>query len=257
MKLLKRWAVCLMLSLMFAGFVQGRVVEAQGNAPDSFGAKNTFGVLGEYSNDSSRIIIGSTDNEKFGAIGLTYQRRLYSNDHLIFSYAAEFRPVIIESNPASSGYTVQTSPTAKTLPPSSGPTLTTKCVTRTLPYKYEDSQTGIVYAGTVFLTCDRVTTFSQSLSPIGFRLNLRPHHALEPTFSTYEGYKFSTRKLPVDSAGSFNFVFEFGAGIEYYRSANRSIRLEYQIQHYSNAFSADSNPGVDNGMFKVTYTFGR
>ncbi len=257
MKLLKRWAVCLMLSSMFAGFVQTRVVEAQVNAPETFGAKNTFGVLGEYSNDSSRIIIGSTDNEKFGAIGLTYQRLLYSNDHVIFSYGAEFRPIIIESNPASSSYTAQTLPTAQTILPPYGPTLTTKCVTRTVPYKYEDNQTGIVYAGTIFLTCVRVSTFSQSLSPLGFRLNLRPHHALQPTFSTYEGYKFSTRKLPVDSAGSFNFVFEFGAGIEYYRSANRSIRLEYQIQHYSNASSADSNPGVDNGIFKVTYTFGR
>jgi opacity protein-like surface antigen len=67
----------------------------------------------------------------------------------------------------------------------------------------------------------------------------------------------STKPLPVTSAGSFNFSFEIGAGVEYYRTANTSVRLEFQVQHYSNAYTAGSNPGVDSGMIKVTYSFGR
>ncbi len=67
----------------------------------------------------------------------------------------------------------------------------------------------------------------------------------------------STKNIPIDSAGAFNFTFEFGAGLEYYQSQSRSIRFEYQIQHLSNAYTAETNPGIDNGLFKMTYNFGR
>jgi len=35
------------------------------------------------------------------------------------------------------------------------------------------------------------------------------------------------------------------------------MRFEYLVQHYSNHNTAYANPGVDNGLFKLTYTFGR
>jgi hypothetical protein len=35
------------------------------------------------------------------------------------------------------------------------------------------------------------------------------------------------------------------------------VRLEYQLQHYSNDYTASANPGVDSGIFKLTYSFGR
>ena len=37
----------------------------------------------------------------------------------------------------------------------------------------------------------------------------------------------------------------------------QSIRVEYVVQHFSNHDTANANPGVDNGIFKVTYSFGR
>ena len=67
----------------------------------------------------------------------------------------------------------------------------------------------------------------------------------------------SAKKIPIESAGSFNFTFEFGAGLEYFLSPSRSMRIEYQIQHFSNAYTAQQNPGVDNGLFKMTCSFGR
>ena len=63
--------------------------------------------------------------------------------------------------------------------------------------------------------------------------------------------------MPSANAGSFNFDFEIGAGFEYYRSPRNSVRLEYQVQHYSNKNTAADNPGVDNGLLKLTYSFGR
>jgi opacity protein-like surface antigen len=105
--------------------------------------------------------------------------------------------------------------------------------------------------------CGRRWTYAQGLSPAGTRINLLPHRRLQPTASFLAGYILSAKKIPLDSAGAFNFTFEFGAGLEYYQSQSRSIRLEYQVHHFSNAYTADTNPGVDNGLFKVTYNFGR
>ncbi|HWW98079.1 MAG TPA: acyloxyacyl hydrolase [Edaphobacter sp.] len=83
------------------------------------------------------------------------------------------------------------------------------------------------------------------------------HRRLQPTASVLIGYMLATKKIPIDTAGAFNFTFEFGAGVEYYQSQSRSIRLEYQIQHFSNAYTANANPGVDSGLFKLTCNFGR
>jgi Lipid A 3-O-deacylase (PagL) len=52
-------------------------------------------------------------------------------------------------------------------------------------------------------------------------------------------------------------MFQVGAGIEYFRTSTQSMRLEYQLQHFSNAYTAPTNYGVDSGLFKFTYTFGR
>jgi hypothetical protein len=96
----------------------------------------------------------------------------------------------------------------------------------------------------------------QGFSPAGIRFNLMPRHRLQLTFSSLAGYMFSTQEVPILGAGSFNYTFEFGGGFEYFRSRNRSIRLEYQVQHFSNKKTADLNPGVDSGFVKLTYAFG-
>ena len=53
------------------------------------------------------------------------------------------------------------------------------------------------------------------------------------------------------------FTIEVGAGFEFYRSAKKSFRVEYRYHHISNDYTADQNPGIDNGLFQVTYAFGR
>jgi opacity protein-like surface antigen len=70
------------------------------------------------------------------------------------------------------------------------------------------------------------------------------------------GYMYSTQPIPVNEAGSFNFTFDVGAGFELYRSQNRSIRAEYRYHHISNHGTATYNPGIDSGMFQLTYSFG-
>jgi hypothetical protein len=65
----------------------------------TFGSKNTYSAFFEYSNNSSHIIFGSTPNRKFASVGFQYERRLLSNREFVWRYAAEFRPLILESDP--------------------------------------------------------------------------------------------------------------------------------------------------------------
>jgi opacity protein-like surface antigen len=132
-----------------------------------------------------------------------------------------------------------------------------QCIAGQRTFSGTDPNTGVFYSETISTACGRQWTYAQGLSPAGTRINLLPRRRLQPTASFLAGYVLSTKKIPIDTAGAFNFTFEFGAGLEYYQSPSRSISLEYQIQHFSNAHTAVSNPGVDNGLFKLTYNFGR
>ena len=101
------------------------------------------------------------------------------------------------------------------------------------------------------------------MSPLGLKLNFLPRRRVQPVFTVLTGYVFSTKPIPIAQAGSFNYTFEFGAGLEFFRShepgffGNRALRAEYRYHHISNAYTAASNPGIDNGLLQITYSFGR
>jgi hypothetical protein len=218
---------------------------------------NTFTGFFEYSNDSTHIILGNAENRKIGAIGFQYQRRLVYRRLWNFSFTVEMRPGMLESDPVQTVSTYQTLPTIFTF--SGGPVPIGRCVAGDTPYNQTvTTPTGpVTYAGRVVGTCGRRTVIEQGLSPAGVRFNLLPRRRLQPTFSSNAGYMFSTQQVPVPNAGTFNYTFEFGAGLEFFRSRTRSMRLEYQVQHFSNKKTADANPGVDSGFVKLTYAVGR
>jgi Lipid A 3-O-deacylase (PagL) len=222
---------------------------AQQTTDQTYSRLNTFSGFFEYSNDSSHIILGDAENRKIGAIGFQYQRRLVHRRLLDLSYTAEVRPGMIESDPVFAATITFTTPPSSVsqVPPSP----TVKCVATTYMFSGED------YADTEVTSCTRRTVVEQGFSPVGLRISLLPRYRLQPTFSTLAGYMFSTQPVPITDAGSFNYSFEFGGGLEYYLAHTRSIRLEYQVQHFSNKKTAELNPGVDSGFIKLTYAFGR
>jgi opacity protein-like surface antigen len=95
------------------------------------------------------------------------------------------------------------------------------------------------------------------MSPVGFQWNFLPRRKLQPFIIGHGGSMYSTRPIPIQEAGSFNFTFDLGAGFELYRSKTHSVRAEYRYHHISNHNTANQNPGIDNGLFQVTYSFGR
>ena len=220
----------------------------------NFGRKNTYSAFLEYSNDSSHIILGSSPNRKLASLGIQYEHRLKSNRVLVWRYAAEFRPLILESDPT------ETNTITILSPPPTGvfkgqPEVAFQCSAGL--YSFSSIINGTLFSETQLVQCGRRWTYAQGFSPLGTRINFLPHHRLQPTTSLLVGEMLSSKKIPIDTAGSFNFTFEFGVGLEFYQTQSRSIRLEYQIHHFSNADTAQENPGVDNGVFKLTYNFGR
>ena len=237
-------------------FILALEANAQSGEATSYGSKNTFAAFVDYSNDSSHIVLGNSEGRKFTELGFQYERRLRSNRHLVWKYTAEFRPFIAESDLTVQQTLVVTSP-PPTLTFVFAPTASPQCRPSSENLSFTNSNTGVLETETITIACGRRWTYVEGLSPLGTRINLLPHRRWQPTGSILTGILLSSKKIPVDTGGSFNFTFQLGAGVEYFRTPTQSIRLEYQIQHFSNAYTAPTNYGVDNGLFKLTYTFGR
>ena len=248
----------LVIGLFFAVISSGiHVSGAQTKSDaDAYSRRNTFTVFGEYSNDSSRIIMGSTVNRKLAGIGGQYERRLLTNRYLRWSYMAEFRPFILSSDPAST-YTGTSCIGGVCNTYEGYTTVTPRCVAGSASYSIVNGSGAPIGTDTVVTTCSRQSTLAQGGSPIGFRINPFPRHPLQVTLSSNGGYMFSTKPIPIPQAGNFNFTFNFGGGLEYFYKLNRSIRLEYLVQHYSNHSTAPANPGVDSGFIRLAYAFKR
>ena len=231
-------------------------VNAQTTDSIPFGSKNTFATFVDYSNDSSHIVLGTAEGRKFTELGFQYERRLILGKYLAWKYTAEVRPIIAESDLTAFETEVQITPppTQTTI---SSPVATPQCRPSSRNFTFINPVTGVLETGTVSVGCSRRWTYVEGLSPLGTRINFLPHRRWQPTGSILTGFLLSAKKIPVDSGGSFNFMFQVGAGVEYFRTSTQSIRFEYQLQHFSNAYTAETNYGVDNGLFKLTYTFGR
>jgi opacity protein-like surface antigen len=237
---------------------------ALSQVPDAnpyFARKNTFSVFGAYSNDSSHILLGDAENRKLLEFGAAYGRRLFMNRIVNWQYNGEILPVALESDLLGQSVQTQTQPVAKTGPAYPvGQVLS--CAVVITPYSYIiPNPTGggtTTYSGYFTQTCTgREWNIGEAISPVGFQWNLLPRLKTQPFLIGHGGYMYSTRPIPTAFAGSFNFTFDLGAGIEFYRSRTQSVRAEYRYHHISNHQTAQENPGIDNGVFQVTYSFGR
>jgi len=218
-----------------------------------YARKNTFGVFFAYSGDSSHMLLGYAVNRRLLDIGAAYNRRLILDHVVNWQYSAEILPVALESDPVESRtytYTFSGPPGMQT-------------ETEQLIYAgacHAAPGSGSVpgfYSYTYTATCERRWTMGEAMSPAGFQWNFRPRRKLQPFLVAHGGYMFSTRPIPVPQAGSFNFTFDVGAGIEIFRARTRSIRAGYRYHHVSNSDTANQNPGIDSGLLQFTYSFGR
>ena len=214
---------------------------------------NSFGFFAAYANDSSRLLVGSAENRKLLNVGASYSRRI-AQDHLVnWQYHVEVMPVALESDPLVHEVLVYTAPISQTFITNTAPV--THCNSGS--GSYNKTSGGVTTSYTYTDTCTRQWTIGEAMSPVGFAWNFLPRRKLQPIAIAHGGYMYSTRPIPVAEGGSFNFTFDFGFGFEFYRTKTQSIRAEYRYHHISNSQTASQNPGIDAGLYQVTYVFGR
>jgi hypothetical protein len=237
-------------------------VYAQNTDEGRYDHRIAFSVFANYSNDSSHIILGISENRKIAGFGASYQRRLIGNDGIEWSYEAEVLPVLFESDPVGSGtdefllngipVVISNGPNPITF---SGPRRSS-CQSGTFVSIGATTSAG-TYTTVLTQVCGRQWTYTGGLSPLGQRISFAKRHRLQPFLVANAGFLASTRDIPMDESSSFNFTFEGGAGIEWFRNHEHSFSFDYRLHHLSNDFIGASNPGVDSGIFRVTYSFGR
>ncbi|WP_035357307.1 hypothetical protein [Edaphobacter aggregans] len=76
--------------------MRGAVARA-GTSPYSF--RQSFCAFSEYSNTSSRIVLGAARDRRLVAIGLTYSRRLLHTRYADWNYAPELLPFVLIEDP--------------------------------------------------------------------------------------------------------------------------------------------------------------
>ena len=219
-----------------------------------FARVNSFSLFSAYSNDSSHILLGEAEDRKLLAFGAGYSRRLFLNRSVNFQFNAELVPLILEGDPTDHLSVTWSAPGP--FPPIDVTVIPyTAC--RASSGTGTATSNGVVYTFTYADQCGRRWSKGEAMSPFGLRLNLFPRNRTQPFIVGHGGYMYTTQVVPVDGAGSFNFTFDAGIGVELYRSPTRSVSLEYRYHHFSNNNTAAANPGVDNGLFQAAYSFGR
>jgi opacity protein-like surface antigen len=259
--------ICPLLLLLLLTSVTTAAISQAPDANPYFARKNTLSFFGAYSNDSSHILLGVAENRRLVDIGAGYSRRLFVDRVVNWQYSFEILPVALNSDPVQVNNQTNTlvfnngMPTETFMYVQSSPTAlacASSTSTHTLSIYQIPTQT-LIGTETIVnvLTCSRRWVIGEAISPIGFQWNFMPRKKLQPIVIGHGGYMYSTQPIPINDAGSFNFTFDLGAGFELFQSRGRSIRAEYRYHHISNHGTAPENPGIDNGVIQVTYSFGR
>lgn len=97
-------------------------------------------------------------------------------------------------------------------------------------------------------TTPLATAFGLGIEPVGLRGLLGVAPGVRVTGDVSGGFLQFTSRVPVASGRTFNFTYSFGVGGEMDLGGGRTLTLGYRLLHYSNASSALSNLGVDNGV---------
>ncbi|HTV09859.1 MAG TPA: acyloxyacyl hydrolase [Candidatus Aquilonibacter sp.] len=236
------------------------VAQSADSKDGPYSRKNGWTIFAEYSNTSTHMLMGAARQRRLVTLGGAYTRRVARFADSQLNFQAEVRPVVFESDPLSIATmtdALQTTTGPLSFTTIEGVTTTPPCQPASGMYSLPPSP-GISSDTITYSTvCGRQWTFAQAFSPLGFKYSLMTDRRIQPFVIGTLGYMYSSRPIPLADAEAFNFEFDFGAGVEMFRSKTRSVSIECRFHHFSNRDTAEENPGVDNLMYKVSYSFGR
>jgi hypothetical protein len=103
--------------------------------------------------------------------------------------------------------------------------------------------------------------YGGGVSPLGFRFDFLPRRRSQLFLAWTAGFVASVRPIPKDVPGGtqFNYTFDFvQVGFRRFNAdGSRAWMVGYKLQHISNAFRTNVNPGVDENVFFAGIAFHR
>lgn len=87
--------------------------------------------------------------------------------------------------------------------------------------------------------------------PLGFAFNFRTNASVQPFLDSAAGLLYFNEQVPIAGSSQFNFMFHFGAGLEFYRNGGHFLTVGFRYHHISNAQTGHFNPGIDSDLIYV------
>jgi hypothetical protein len=201
----------------------GNVVEPvqAGTASDE---KNELSVQGGFAPDIPRVFGGSRKST-FGFAAVRYSRHLIGSENVALKYTIDFIPVAV--------------------------------------INYEQQQI-VQTAPTTFITQrNDKTVYGFGLTPVGFQLNFRRQKKVQPFLTASAGLIRFTKTIPDDRSPvrpnqfgrQLNYTLAGGGGVEFLMDSGKSFTAGFKFHHISNASTGNINPGFDQNLFYIGYTF--
>jgi hypothetical protein len=109
-------------------------------------------------------------------------------------------------------------------------------------------------------TIQHPLVYGGGVNPIGMKWNFRRRSRWQPFISTTAGFIWSVKPVPLDVPGgtAYNFDFDFQVGMQRFNvRGDRAWSFGAKWQHISNAFRTPLDPGIDNVVFSIGYSFFR
>jgi hypothetical protein len=215
------------------------------------GGVQSIGFSSSYSPDSSHIFIGACGQRRVWTLGAEYTRRLHQSPLFRVDYEGSVMPLFEETDPTVVGTTFTFA--GQTFTTSQAPVRVVSMVRGPVG----DAVTGLNTNAPLYAIYAREDTYAGAISPLGVRVTALPRWRIQPSFGLDMGFVISARDIPVEQSNQFNFLLAVGPGVQFFVDNHTSWRVEYLYRHMSNAGAGFQNPGVDQGVVRVTLSLHR
>lgn len=176
-----------------------------------------FGAWGGGSFDSTTWF-GRTPNRKLIITGFRGGRVMGSKKHFTFEYTVDVNPYVRLVQPREFVF-----------------------------FEARDSNA-------VILTESGPDAVGVGISPIGLKFLFRRRERVKPFINSTAGFLYFERNVPYDAGRKFNFAFDVGAGFQVFSKSRNATMFGYKYHHFSNANTADVNPGVDSHIIYAGFS---
>ena len=182
--------------------------------------KHEFRLLAGYSPDSPDWL-GTARDRSFIMVETGYSYRCWSWKNASLSYGVSLIPVAIVRQPRQTAFLVPTP--------------------------------GVSFIGNI----PAHSVYAFGIQPVGLYAEFRRHDRFHPILEGNGGFVVSTEPIPEQgvNATGINFIFNGGVGLRWNTRPRNAVTAGYRWVHVSNAETTTNNPGLDNNVFYLAYSF--